>query len=173
MTRLLQRRVALSAVTAVLLLAGGASADAGTTGTTFNVNASILPACSITAVDLNFGNYVPTTATALTGTTTLTINCTNLSGFTIALSVGSAAGSTFAPRHLASGANLMNYNLYTAAGGAANTIWGDGTASTNVVTGTGTGLLTPTTKTVYGQIPINQDLPVGTYASVITVTLTF
>jgi spore coat protein U-like protein len=41
------------------------------------------------------------------------------------------------------------------------------------VAGTGSGLLTANTITVYGQIPISQDKPVGTYSSLITVTISY
>ena len=52
-------------------------------------------------------------------------------------------------------------------------IWGDGSASTSTVAGTGVGVLTAVPTVVYGSIPINQDLPTGTYTSTITVTVNY
>jgi hypothetical protein len=77
----------------------------------------------------------------------------------------------FATRTLLSGSDTLNFNLYRDA--AYSQVWGDGTASTYTVAGTGSGLLTANTLTVYGQVPISQDKPVGTYTSTITVTVTY
>ena len=159
------------ALVALLAAAHTADADAGTATATFNVNASILAACSASAVDLNFGTYNPAAPGVLTGSTTINVSCTSGTTFTLALSAGSATGSTFTTRHLANGTSLLNYNLYTTS--AATTVWGDGSTGTSTVPGTGTGVLTPVAKTVYGAIPINQDLPPGTYTSLITVTVNF
>ncbi len=65
----------------------------------------------------------------------------------------------------------MNFNLYKDA--AFTQVWGDGTASTFTVAGTGSGLLTANSLTVYGQIPVSQDKPTGTYSSLITVTVSY
>jgi spore coat protein U-like protein len=72
---------------------------------------------------------------------------------------------------MANGTNLMQYNLYTTS--AHTAIWGDGTSSTSTVAGTGVGVLTASPNTVYGNIPISQDLPAGTYSSIITVTVNY
>lgn len=156
---------------AAVLLAAGTVADATTTASnTFTVQAVINAACDVSATTLNFGAYNPASASALTGTSTISVYCTGGSPYTTALNVGSGGG-TFATRTLLSGSNTLSFNLYRDA--AYSQIWGDGTASTYTVAGTGSGLLTANTLTVYGQIPISQDKPVGTYTSTITVTVTY
>ena len=152
-------------------LCGTAPAAWAATATgTFSATAVISAACTVTAANLNFGTYNPASAVALTGNSTISVFCTSGTPYTVALNVGTGGG-TFATRKLANGANLMNYNLFTSA--ALTAIWGDGTASTSTVAGTGVGVLTAVPATVYGSIPINQDLPTGTYTSTITVTVNY
>src|SRR5262249_49768916 len=128
-------------------------------------------ACNVSATTLNFGAYNPGSGTALTGTSAVSVYCTSGSSYTAALNVGSGGG-TFATRTLLSGGSTtLGFNLYWDA--AYSQIWGDGTASTFTVAGTGSGLLTANTITVYGQIPISQDKPTGTYTSTITVTVNY
>jgi len=154
-----------------VLLAAGAVADASSTATTsFTVQAVINAACNVSATTLNFGTYNPASGAALGGTSTISVYCTGGSPYTTALNVGSGGG-TFATRTLLSGSDTLNFNLYRDA--AYSQVWGDGTASTYTVAGTGSGLLAANSLTVYGQIPISQDKPVGTYTSTITVTVTY
>ena len=107
---------------------------------------------------------------AATGNSTISVFCTSGTPYTVALNVGTGGG-TFATRKQANGANLMNHNLFTSTGLSA--IWGDGTASTSTVPGTGVGVLTAVSAVMYGSIPINQDLPTGTSTSTITVTVNY
>lgn len=155
---------------AVVLLAGSATAGAATATGTFTVQAVINSACSVAATALNFGAYNPTSATALTGTSTVSVYCTGGTPYTTALNVGSGGG-TFATRTLLSGGQTLDFNLYRDA--SYSQVWGDGTASTFTVAGTGSGLLTANTITVYGQVPVSQDKPIGTYTSTITVTVNY
>jgi spore coat protein U-like protein len=155
---------------AVVALTASAVAGAGTATGTFTVQATIASACLVTATTLNFGTYGPTSSTALTGTSTVSINCTSGSPYTAELNVGSGGGS-FTGRTLLNGINTLTYNLYRDA--AYSQVWGDGSGSTYTVAGTGSGLLTANTVTVYGQIPISQDKPVGAYSSLITVTISY
>jgi spore coat protein U-like protein len=158
-----------STALAVAMAAAGA-ADAGQTTGTFTVQAVINSACNVSATTLNFGAYNPGSATALTGTSTVSVYCTSGSPYTAALNVGTGGG-TFSARTLLNGAATLDFNLYRDAAYAQ--IWGDGTASTFTVAGTGSGLLTANTITVYGQIPVSQDKPTGTYTSTITVTVNY
>ncbi len=162
--------VAMQRVMAVVLLTGSAAAGAATATGTFTVQAVINSACSVSATALNFGAYNPASATALTGTSTVSVYCTGGTPYTTALNVGSGGG-TFATRTLSGGGQTLDFNLYRDA--SYSQIWGDGTASTFTVAGTGSGLLTANTITVYGQLPVSQDKPVGTYSSTITVTVNY
>jgi spore coat protein U-like protein len=158
------------ALLAVAALAASSGVDAGTATGTFTVTATIASACLVTANTLSFGTYSPTSATALTGATNIFVNCTNGSPFTAALNVGSGGGS-FTGRTLLSGTNTLTFNLFRDS--AYSQVWGDGSGSTFTVAGTGSGLLTSNTIPVYGSIPISQDKPVGTYTSLITVTISY
>jgi len=151
-------------------LAASAGVDAATATGTFTVQAVINSACNVSATTLNFGTYNPGNASALTATSTVNVYCTSGSSYTASLNIGSGGG-TFAARTLLSGTDTLNFNLYRDA--AYSQIWGDGTASTYTVAGTGSGLLTPNSLTVYGQVPISQDKPAGTYSSTITVTVSY
>jgi spore coat protein U-like protein len=155
---------------AVALLATSTGADASTATGSFTVQAVINSACNVSATTLNFGAYNPASATALTGTSTISVYCTGGSPYTTSLNVGTGGG-TFTTRTLLSGSDALNFNLYRDS--SYSQVWGDGTGSTFTVAGTGSGLLTANTLTVYGQIPVSQDKPVGTYTSTITVTVTY
>jgi spore coat protein U-like protein len=145
-------------------------ADATTTTNTFTVQAVINASCNVTATTLNFGTYDPTSATALAGSSTVSVFCTSGTPYTAALNVGSGGGS-FTTRTIANGSNTLNYNLFRDSAYAQ--VWGDGSGSTFTVAGTGSGLLTASNITVYGQIPIAQDKPAGSYSSTVTVTVTY
>jgi len=161
------RKVALAAFAAVAV---NATAGAGTATGTFTVQASISSACLVSATTLNFGAYSPTSATPSTASSTVSVSCTSGSPYTTALSVGSGGGS-FVTRTMLNGGSTLDFNLYRDA--AYSQVWGDGTGATFTVAGTGSGLLTSNNITVYGQIPISQDKPVGTYTSLITVTVSY
>lgn len=158
------------AVAALVASAVSATAGAGTATGTFTVQATISSACLVSATTLNFGAYNPASSSALTATSTVSVNCTSGSPYTTALNVGSGGGS-FGTRTMLNGGSTLDFNLYRDA--AYSQVWGDGTASTFTVAGTGSGLLTSNNITVYGQVPISQDKPVGSYTSLITVTVSY
>jgi spore coat protein U-like protein len=155
---------------AALTLVAPMFCAAGTSTTTFPVSAVINSACSVTASALTFGAYNPTSASPLDGTSSISVYCTVGSAYTVALDVGTGGGA-YTARSIANGANILDYNLYTSS--ARTTVWGDGTGATSTVAGSGAGLLTASTQTVYGRVSASQDKPAGTYTSTITVTVTF
>ena len=128
---------------------------------------------TVSATALNFGNYNAATPAAATSNGTVNVKCVSavrtLPTFTIKLSQGSAA--SYAPRHMTSGANNLNYNIYTTA--ALTTVWGDGTAGTVLQNYAAAALLNLTTFTAFGQIPANQYVKAGAYTDTITVTVTY
>src|ERR1700749_3059778 len=77
------------ALAAAVALAMSSLAGAGTATGTFTVQATISSACSVSATTLNFGAYSPTSGTALNGSSTISVNCTNGTPYTTALNVGS------------------------------------------------------------------------------------
>jgi spore coat protein U-like protein len=154
--------IALSAAACALLLSARAQA-------------LFLGSCSVTATAVSFGVYTP--LTQLNSTGTVSVSCSGVSLPTvvpvaISLNAGSSGG-TFAARLMASGANSLSYNLYTASNDM--NVWGDGTGGSVVVNATvsvpiiGSG---QTNVTVYGQIP-SQDPAPGAYADTITVSVAY
>jgi len=170
---LLRNAVLGLAGAALMIVTGVASAAESTT--TFQVSASVVANCLVSANNLPFGTYDPTAADRDVDTTVL-VRCTNGTGYTVALNAGVTAGATLAQRLMVfGGTNFMNYNLYTTAG--RTVIFGDGTGGTAMISGTGTGLGIAQQQTVdvFGRIPAGQfTLPIGTYTeTTITVTVTF
>jgi spore coat protein U-like protein len=157
----------------ILGVAAGPLAKSATTTTTFAVTATVASTCSATATALSFGAYTPGSG-ALANNSTISVKCTKNTPFTVALNGGSTAGGTVAQRLMASGANHLQYNLYTTAGFA--TVFGDGTGTSQTEAGTGSGVATANSFTVYGQLPdnaTNQAAIPGSYSDTITVTITY
>ena len=69
---------------------------------------------------------------------------------------------------MTSGANTVNYSLYTDI--ARSTVWGN-TVGTDTKSGTGNG--SAQTLTVYGQLPAGQYPTPGSYSDTITATITY
>jgi spore coat protein U-like protein len=133
---------------------------------TFNVTADVLPVCSVSASDLNFGAY---SRVQLDGTTTVSATCTFAAPYSVGLDQGVAAGSTVTTRKMKGPAGaLLNYSLFQNSGRTTN--WGN-TVGTDTVGSIGTGVAQ--TFTVFGRIPAAQAVGPGAYQDTITVTVTF
>jgi spore coat protein U-like protein len=114
---------------------------------------------------MNFGAYNVFGATAVTATSTGSINCTGNYNVTIAATTG--GGGAFSPwRKMSSSAQ---YNIYTDA--AMTIIWGNGNGGSAKDGGTING--GTATVTEYGNVPLSQDLAPGTYTDSLTVTMTY
>ncbi len=162
---------AIATVTAGVLLVLAGGAQAGTATATFSVTASVANNCTVSATNLAFGTF--TASADVTNSSTVTLNCTNGTPYTVTLSTGSSG--SFTARTMKSGTNALTYNLYKDSG--FTTIWGDGTGSTSTNAGTGAGLSAAkqVSYTVYGKLPYagNQDAPVGSYTDAITVSVSY
>jgi spore coat protein U domain-containing protein, fimbrial subunit CupE1/2/3/6 len=169
-TRAHPRTVAFACAAALpVVLLCPFKARAATASSTFNVSANVLAVCTVTATDLSFGDYDASHPSARDATSTLSVTCSKGQGYTIALGAGSGAGATVADRKMTSGANTLNYGLYSNA--SHTTVWGDGTLSSVTVSGTGDGQAQ--SLTVQGEIPPGQHVAAGTYSDTITVTLDY
>jgi spore coat protein U-like protein len=155
-------------IAAVLLALAASGILAATSSTTFQVTATVLSSCSVSATNLAFGTYDPLAAAPTDGNSTVTVQCTLQAPFNIGLNAGVGSGATVATRVMTSGANTLNYSLYQNA--ARTTVWGN-TPATDTVADTGTGIAVPFT--VYGRIPNGQNAAPGSYADTITVTVNF
>ncbi len=154
-----------------ILLAAGISfiassaSFAATTTTTFQVTATVAAACSVSATDHSFGAYA---GVQLDATSTITPTCTLLTPYSISLDTGANASGTQRRMKNTASADYLSYSLFSDA--LRTIVWGTGGGGT-VVNGVGTGLAAPST--VYGRIAAAQNVPTGSYADTITVTLTF
>lgn len=158
--------VLVSAAVASLLVAS--AANAATETTTFTVGATVVDSCSVSATNLAFGSFDPLLGTALDATSTIDVTCSSGDTYDIGLDAGTATGATVTTRKMTSGANTLNYALYSDSGRLTN--WGN-TVGTDTVSGTGTGAAQ--TLTVYGRIPAQSTAVIGTYSDTITVTITY
>jgi spore coat protein U-like protein len=131
--------------------------------------------CNVSATSVSFGSYNVFNASPLDATGRITVHCTGLVGLLVSydIKLSTSLSGSYAPRQMASGANRLNYNLYTNA--TRLTVWGDGSAGTSFVSGSITLVLLGVTRihTVYGRVPALQNVSVGSYSDNITVTLTF
>jgi len=128
--------------------------------------------CNVTATSVNFGTYDVFVTTPDDSTGTITIVCDRNTS-PVRTSIGPSPNSGgFNPRQMrrTPGVVRLNYNLFTNA--ARTTIWGDGTAGTSTVS-SNARRNRPVTLTVYGRIPAEQDVRIGSYSETLTVTITY
>lgn len=160
------RRSGRALLAAMLGLGLAAPLHAATTSTTFNVTATVLNSCAVSATDLAFGTYDPASVTDKSGASTITVTCTLGTAYDLGLNNGAnASGST---RRMASGASRLSYQIYKDVG--ATQVLGTVAAALGV-TGIGTGVGVPTL--IYGVIPKAQNVGSGAYSDVITVTIDY
>ena len=161
----MKQRIAVLLVLAMMPWAR-VHAQAQQAQTTFKVSATVSAVCEVTAADLAFGTYTSSAGTPANGTTLLRATCTPGSTYNVGLNEGTSAGATVNARKMSSGANALNYQLYSDS--ARQVIWGN-TSGTDTVTGVGTGLAVD--HTVFGSVPAAQVVPAGSYEDTITVRI--
>lgn len=152
------------------VFACASGSQAASVTTTFGVSTTISGVCvvSTASTGLSFGAYDPTSSSDTLGATTFKVQCSSGLAYTIGLSAG-GSGSDTARTMGNGGATALNYHLYSNSERTTN--WG---ASAGALTGTGSGLSTENTITVYGKIPKNQYGPgFGSYSDTITATVTY
>ncbi len=136
---------------------------ASSTGS-FTVTAIVQANCTLSATALAFGTYM---GSLLNQTSSLTINCSASTSYTIGLGAGTSTGATVTSRAMTGpGSARLGYSLFSNSGRTVN--WG---LTANTVAGSGNG--SPQTITVYGQIPAGTPGPPGTYSDTITATITY
>lgn len=145
------------------------AAQAATTTTTFAVTATVQPSCTVSATPLAFGSYNPLSATPLDATSTITVNCTTGTSYTVGLNAGGTSGATVTTRQMLLSTNSLNYTLYRDTGRTNN--WGNTPGTDTPASATAT--TTAATLTVYGRIPALQNVPAGNYTDSVTVTVNY
>lgn len=155
----------------VLAAAAAQPAYAATTTSTLDVDATVTSNCVVSTTPIAFGDVDVTSGSNVDGTGGVSVTCTSGTGWAASADAGAGTGATLAVRKMTSGANLLDYAIYTDS--ARTSIWGDGVGgTTSTITGTGTG--TAQANTIYGRVPSGQtSLPAGAYADTVTVTVTY
>lgn len=138
--------------------------------------------CGASTAGLAFGAYNLLSPAPLTASATVRVTCSlqpsdgpaqRVVASVVMLSRG--LSNSFAMRQMGSGANRLNYNVFTT--NAYTTVWGDGSAGTQVHGFAFT--LNPAFPTRfrdltgYGRVPALQDVAAGSYADTLVVTVFF
>jgi spore coat protein U domain-containing protein, fimbrial subunit CupE1/2/3/6 len=129
------------------------------------------PSCSVASTGVNFGSYNVFSTIPTDSTGTISITC-SAPWPTVTISIGASSNSgIFNPREMKniSGADTLNYNLFTDSSMSA--IWGDGTGGSQTVVHGPNKKTQP--ETVYGRIFPGQDISQGYYADNLTVMITW
>ncbi|MBB3047524.1 spore coat protein U-like protein [Litorivivens lipolytica] len=139
--------------------------------TTFNVTATVVDSCDVSANNLAFGNVEPVNNLNIDAVGSITVTCSLGTSYSLLLDDGgSSSDGTVSTRRMTDGSsNYLSYQLYSDT--LRTSVWGE-TAGTNDVTGIGTGLGVPVV--VYGRIPSGQqETQTGSYSDTINVTLNY
>lgn len=134
----------------------------------FTAKATVINDCQITVGPLAFTSTGNLSA-ARRATSAMSVQCTNNNAWKVALNGGAVAGNMAARKmRKLSGGETIAYEIASTLDG---TSWGDGTAGTVVVSGTGTGAAQPVT--VYGRVPAQTAPSPGDYKDTVTATVIF
>ncbi len=129
----------------------------------------VMPGCVITASPLIFGLYNPNKAISTKSTARLKLLCTLNTPYNIALDQGAGGVATTRLRTLSGpGTETIRYTLSQNPTHTIN--WGN-TVGVDTVVGNGTGILQYVT--VYGEIPPQQNVSMGSYRDVVNVSIIF
>jgi spore coat protein U-like protein len=139
----------------------------GSGSVSFLASATVLKSCNVAASNLAFGVTGDLTA-AIAGQSNINVQCSNGTGYSIALNGGLSGATNPTQRKMNLGAGNIVYGLYQNLGHTSP--WG-GTIGTNVVNGIGTSVSQAVP--VYGLVPIQTTPPVGTYSDTIVVSVTY
>ena len=155
---LITRALGRAAIVAAVWLLSTASASAQA------------PSCTISVTSVAFGTYNVFTTTADDSTGTITYRC-NSTAANISIALSDGSSSTFSPRTLRKGSEVLQYNLYRNA--ARTTIWGDGTGGTSVYSLANPPNNSNVNLTIYGRIPAQQDVSAGNYSDTVSAVINF
>jgi len=129
----------------------------------FDSTIQVLPFCSIATTDLNFGTISAGVISAVDASTTLSVDCSNNTNYSVALSNGANFDTT---RRMAWGGNFIRYALYSDP--SRSTEWN----TTQTVSGTGNG--STRNHTIYGRVTSGQNVSnPGSYGDTIVATVTY
>lgn len=143
-----------------------AGSDAGNFAP-LNIQATVLPQCTVSASDLNFGASSGFLAAGnLDANAAVSVQCINGTAYQVGLDNGThAVGNT---RRMQGPGGYVNYELYRDSGRTLR--WGN-TPGSDTVGGSGTG--TTQNLTVFGRVPPQPTPAPGAYSDTVTVTVTY
>ena len=165
-------RNCVSAVVAAIVLVPAtlstAPAWAATATGSFQVSMTIEGSCSVaSATTLDFGSHA-TVASNVDSSSTIGVQCTSATPYSIGLSAGQGSGATVSNRLLTSGGASIPYTIYRDSNHTQ--VWGV-TNAVDTQGGTGNGGVQ--SFTVYGRVPPVASPPAGAYSDTIAVTVTY
>jgi spore coat protein U-like protein len=114
----------------IAMIAATNGAFAASATSNFNVKVTVATACTVSATDLNFGNFTGSIPAGTTGSTTATVSCNKGTSYALSLATGAgpAAAVGTATANMANGANptipaslTVSTTAQTATGGNDNT----------------------------------------------------
>ena len=146
-------------------LGGAIGANAATDTANLNVKVTINATCDIHSVspaDVDFGTVL-SSATNVDTAGSLSVNCTQGTGYSIGLDNGQNYSGS---RRMIKGTDFVAYELYR--DNARTLPWGNIAGSSLAGTGSGAVQVIP----VYGRIP-SANSPAGNYADVVVATVTY
>lgn len=144
-------------------------ANAATSTGSFQVSMTIQAECKLqTASNLTFGAH-GVIDTNVDSTSTIGVQCTNETPYTVGLSAGDGSGATVAARKMTSAASAtVGYAVYRDANHSQ--VWGV-TQGVDTASGTGNGAVQ--SFTVYGRVASQTTPASGSYSDLIAVTVTY
>ncbi|RYE05707.1 MAG: SCPU domain-containing protein [Rickettsiaceae bacterium] len=128
--------------------------------TIMNVTAEVAPVCTIVASNLDFGVY---NFSVLNDRANLSIRCTNGAIFRVTIDQGNVIGMINRDSNYKG--NILSYELYQDAGMRKK--WGNDRNTSFVGQGDGK----EHNYMIYGRIPRNQNLPLGTYVANLAISV--
>ena len=166
--KLKQRNIKISIISA--MLAGTVGLSSASFATTFDVKTTVMGACTLTATDMDFGNYDTTSGSPDDAQSVINHTCTAGTSASIAISQGNLgdSGSTDAVpvRGMTNGANTLAYSLSSSLAGVE---WGNTKNEGEPFLSDGTS----TNIDVYGRIAANLPVFAGDYVDNLTVTVEY
>ena len=129
--------------------------------------------CNVNVTGLSFGSYDVFSTIPRDSTATITVTCNAPpqnpnAPIPVIISLSPGNSGAYAQRRMQGPGSTLAYNLFTTP--SFSTVWGDGSGGsqtqTNLVTRT-----IPWNAIIFGRIPAGQNVPVGSYSDVITVTI--
>ena len=167
--KLKQKNIKISIISA--MLAGTVGLSSASFATTFDVKTTVMGACTLTATDMDFGNYDTTAESPNDAQSVINHTCTAGTSASIAISQGSlgdSASTDAVPiRGMTNGANTLAYSLSTSVGGEVE--WGNTKAEGEAFVSDGTS----TDIDVYGRIAAGLAVYAGDYSDNLTVTVEY